>query len=79
MEDINKLTLDYIEKLQAVKEEFINMKKELAVSIRKDYVKIELKDILENSKDYDTLSANLNSYINEVLEKGNEDYGNSKE
>ena len=76
MEQVNikQLTIDYIKKLTMVKEDFINMKKELAVSIRKDYVKIELKDIINKSSNYEELKNNLNNYINEILEKGNEDY-----
>ena len=73
-DNIKNLTADYIKKLELVKAEFIQMKRTLAVSIRKDYVKIELKDILAKSNNYEELQENLNNYIEEILEKENSDY-----
>lgn len=73
-DNIKNLTADYIKKLELVKAEFIQMKRTLAVSIRKDYVKIELKDILAKSNNYEELQENLNKYIEEILEKENSDY-----
>lgn len=63
-EDISSLL---IKQLEQVKEEYIKMKNELEVSIRKDQIKVELKDILQNNTDYDSLKENLTKYINNLL------------
>ena len=42
---------------------YINMSNELKVSIRRDVVAVELKDILTNNPDNYSLRASLESYI----------------
>jgi len=56
-----------LEQLIAVKEEFIKDKHELEQSIRKDVVKAELKAILSETKDYESLTKMLDSYINGLV------------
>lgn len=61
MED--EQTKQIIERLQLVKDEFIKSKDELAVSIRKDVVAAELKDILLKNKDYESLKKSIDTFI----------------
>lgn len=56
-------TKQIIERLQLVKDEFIKSKDELAVSIRKDVVAAELKDILLKNKDYESLKKSIDTFI----------------
>lgn len=56
-----------IEQLSLIKDEYIKTKNALSVSIRKDLVAVELKDILLKNKDYTTLSEALTSYINKLI------------
>lgn len=56
-------TKQIIERLQLVKDEFIKSKDELAVSIRKDVVAAELKDILLKNKDYESLKKSVDTFI----------------
>lgn len=56
-----------VEQLTVVKDEFIKNKDELAVSIRKDIVSTELKDILEHNKDYNSLYDAIKEYASKVL------------
>ena len=66
-EKSNQLLTEYIDKLNTVKEEFIRLKKEQLVSVRKDYVKTELKDILLNTTSYEELQQSLQKYIDNLL------------
>ena len=56
-----------IEQLNIVREAFIKQKDTLAVSIRKDLVKADLKDILYNSNSYEELRNKLNEYIDNLI------------
>lgn len=56
-----------IEQLTAVKEEFVRNKEELAISIRRDIVKAELKVILSENTDYVSLKNALENYISNML------------
>lgn len=56
-----------IEQLNIVREAFIKQKDTLAVSIRKDLVKADLKDILYNSNNYEELKTKLNKYIDNLI------------
>lgn len=56
-----------IEQLNMVREAFIKQKDTLAVSIRKDLVKADLKDILYNSNNYEELKTKLNKYIDNLI------------
>lgn len=59
----NKQVKEFTDKLLMVKEGFIELQKEKLVSIRKDVVMVELKDILNKSNDYETLKTNIQEYI----------------
>lgn len=56
-----------IEQLITVKDEFIKNKDELALSIRRDVVRVELKAILQDNKDYNSLRDALETYINNLI------------
>lgn len=56
-----------IEQLVAVKEEFIKNKEEIALSIRRDVVKVELKAILQDNTDYNSLKTAIETYIDNML------------
>lgn len=56
-----------IEQLSAVKEEFIKNKEELELSIRRDVVKVELKSIIAENKDYDSLKKALEKYVDNII------------
>ena len=56
-----------IEQLTSVKEEFIKDKEELAISIRRDIVKVELKTLLQDNTDYKSLKEALETYINNLI------------
>ena len=62
-EQENKL----VEQLNLVKEKFIKDIKELEVSIRKDVVAVQLKDIIKNNNDYESLKFNIEKYIDTLL------------
>lgn len=59
---------DLIERLNLVKQEFIRLKQEQAVSIRKDVAKVELLDIVSKSKNYEELKENITNYANSLLD-----------
>lgn len=59
-----------IKQLTAVKEEFVRNKEEIAVSIRKDIVSVELKSILSEHTDYYSLKNALETYIENLCIKG---------
>ena len=52
-----------IENLLIVKEDYQKTKEQLALSIRKDVLLVELKDIIIQNKDYESLKNSLEYYI----------------
>lgn len=56
-----------IEQLTAVKEDYIKNKEELALSIRRDVVRVELKVLLQDNTDYISLKRALENYIDNLL------------
>lgn len=56
-----------IEQLTAVKEDYIKNKEELALSIRRDVVRVELKALLQDNTDYISLKRALENYIDNLL------------
>lgn len=56
-----------IEQLTAIKSEFLKDKEELSLSIRRDTVSVELKDILNNYKDYSSLKQAIEEYIKNLF------------
>lgn len=56
-----------IEQLTAVKEDYIKNKEELALSIRRDVVRVELKALLQDNTDYISLKKALENYIDNLL------------
>ena len=56
-----------VDQLMLVKDEFIKTKDELVVSIRKDIVVAELRDMLDRHTDYNALSNALKIYIENLL------------
>ena len=52
-----------VNSLKNFRRAYINMSNELKVSIRRDVVAVELKDILTNNPDNYSLRASLESYI----------------
>lgn len=57
-----------IEQLTAVKEDYIKNKEELALSIRRDVVRVELKVLLQDNTDYISLKRALENYIDNLLD-----------
>ena len=56
-----------VEGLTAVRDEFIKNKEELKYSIRKDVVAVQLRSILEECEDYNTLKLQIEKLIAELL------------
>ena len=52
-----------VNSLKNFRQAYINMSNELKVSIRRDVVAVELKDILTNNPDNYSLRTSLESYI----------------
>lgn len=66
---VNKTQLEgMVEGLTAVKEEFFRLKDEEKVSVRKDVVATELKQILNDSSDYETIKSKIADYIAKLYE-----------
>lgn len=68
MEENNNINLDtsvknIVDKLSIVREDYVNSKKELAQSIRKDVIKTTLKDIINNTDNYIALKVELQKLI----------------
>lgn len=57
---------DMVDKLNIVKQEFFKDKEELSVSIRKDVVGVELKNILLNTDNYLSLKKSIQDYIDQL-------------
>lgn len=68
MEEVNieEQAQKLIERLTVVKDEFIRNKDELLVSVRKDVVASELKDIMSKNTDYQSLTQALEIYISNM-------------
>lgn len=68
MEEVNieEQAQKLIERLTVVKNEFIRNKDELLVSVRKDVVASELKDIMSKNTDYQSLTQALEVYISNM-------------
>lgn len=65
MENENQLET-FVEKLTMVKDDYIKSKQELAVSIRKDVVAVELKNILKTTSDLDLRNA-ISKYVDDLF------------
>ena len=66
---VNKTQLEgMVDGLTAVKEEFLRLKDEEKVSVRKDVVATELKQILNDSSDYETIKSKITDYIAKLYE-----------
>ena len=73
-EDLMSKSKILIDKLLLVKQNY-NIKtctlkikeQELKVSVRRDVVSVQLKQILENSSDYESLKNNIQTYIDKLL------------
>lgn len=65
-----------IHTLKDIKQSYIKMKEQLDVSIRKDVVAVELKDILINNVDNYSLRSALESYIQNLYNINKEDTNN---
>lgn len=72
--NIDPLTEKLVNTLSAVRDDYKSMKDTLALSIRKDIVAVQLKDILDSSCDFYSLKSNLEEYIeNLYIIKNGED------
>lgn len=67
MDNINQEAQEMVNKLTIIRDEFIKNKEELSVSVRKDIICANLKDLLKNNKDYDSLKLGLENFITELL------------
>ena len=54
---------ELVDNLILVKEEYIKMKEQLAISLRKDVLLIELKDMLNTNTDFFSLKNAIEEYI----------------
>lgn len=66
-ESTNETAQRIVNALQYVKEGFIEKDKILKQSVLKSVVKVELKDILKNNTDYQSLSNALQQYIDKMF------------
>lgn len=65
-EELNRLEKNLIERLNEVKDIMDGQRDELSVSIRKDVVAVQLKDILDNNVDIYSLRNALEEYIKDL-------------
>lgn len=65
--NLDETSQKLIEQLSEVRDEFIKNKKDLAVSIRKDLVAVELRELLSSNLTYDELKIALETYIAGLL------------
>lgn len=65
-EELNRLEKNLIERLNEVKDIMDSQRDELSVSIRKDVVAVQLKDILDNNVDIYSLRNALEEYIKDL-------------
>lgn len=59
-----------VNNLKIFKDEFIKDKEQLKVSIRRDVVIAELKDIIKNNTDYENMKLAITDLINELYSIG---------
>ena len=60
---LKKQEKELVDNLILVKEEYIKMKEQLAISLRKDVLLIELKDMLNTNTDFFSLKNAIEEYI----------------
>ncbi len=65
-DELNILEKNLIERLNEVKDIMDSQRDELLVSIRKDVVSVQLKDILDNNTDIYSLRNALEDYIKDL-------------
>lgn len=73
MENFDEQAKKLVDGLLIVKEELIRAKDTLAVSIRKDVVAVELKDMLDSCETLEQLKTKLQAYINQLYTINNPD------
>lgn len=61
--DLKKTEEELVGNLILVKEEYIKMKEQLTLSLRKDVLLVELKDMLNNNTDFFSLKNAIEEYI----------------
>lgn len=82
-EELSRLEKNLVERLNQVKDIMDCQRAELAVSIRKDVVAVQLKDILDSNTDIYSLKNALEDYIKdlysnvEVIEESEVDENNN--
>lgn len=82
-EELSRLEKNLVERLNQVKDIMDGQRAELAVSIRKDVVAVQLKDILDSNTDIYSLKNALEDYIKdlysnvEVIEESEVDENNN--
>lgn len=64
--ELKKKEEELVNNLILVKEDYIKMKEQLGVSLRKDILLIELKDMLVNNTDFFSLKNAIEEYINKL-------------
>lgn len=63
-----------VDGLMLIKDEYIKTKDQLLVSIRKDVVAAELKDIISSTDNYNSLKTKIEDYAKSLYDiKGEED------
>lgn len=78
LNNFDQLTNKFVNDLTLVKEEFIKDKQELAVSIRKDVVAVQLKELLDSNTDYYNLKSALEMYIQNLYKLDKEAFNEDK-
>ena len=66
-ESVKEQAEKLLKQLELVKTEYVKNRDELSVSIIKDEVAVELKSILDESKDYTSLHSAILFYIEKIL------------
>lgn len=66
MNNITEQEKEIVNKLNLVKEEFIKNKQELKLSVRKDVIITELKDLLVNNSDFYSLKNGIEELISQL-------------
>ena len=71
MEDLKKQEEDLVNKLLLIRDDYKQTKEQLALSIRKDVLLVELKDLLDNESTYYGLKKALKDYIKKLEDEIN--------
>lgn len=66
MDNLKNQEQKLVENLLLVKEDYIKTKEVLAISIRKDVLLVELKDMLNMNTDFYSLKTALEDYIEKL-------------